>query len=110
MLATDDLAELARTVRGRVITPTDEAYDVARAVWNGMIDRRPRAIVRAADAGDVAPVLAFARSSGLPLAVRGGGHNVAGNGTVDGGIVLDLGELAAVEVDPAARLVRAGAG
>jgi FAD/FMN-containing dehydrogenase len=110
MLATDDLEALERSVAGRVITTADDDYDAARPVWNGMIDRRPGAIVRAADAADVAPTIAFARSSGLPLAIRGGGHGVAGNGTVEDGIVLDLGGLDAVDVDAERRLVRVGAG
>ncbi len=75
-----------------------------------MIDKRPRVIVQAAGVEDVAPVIALARESGLSLAIRGGGHNVAGNGTVDDGILLDMGRLNTVEVDPDARLVRVGAG
>src|SRR5262245_34963147 len=97
-------------VAGRVITSADPAYDEARRVWNGMIDKRPRLIVRAATAADVPPTIAYARRTGLPLAIRGGGHNVAGNGTVDDGIVLDLGGLRAVEVDRERRLVRVEAG
>ena len=104
------LARLRATVDGGFLTPDDAGYDDARHVWNGMIDKRPGVIVRASGAGDVAPVIALARETGLPLAIRGGGHNVAGNGTVDDGIVLDMGGLDAVEVDPEARLVRAGAG
>ena len=104
------LTDLRAAIQGRVVTPDDGAYDDARRVWNGMIDKRPALIVQAAAVGDVAPTLAFARDSGLPLAIRGGGHNVAGNGTVDDGIVLDLGRLNGVEVDPAARLVRVAAG
>src|SRR6187200_2443880 len=107
MLATDDLATLRGAIRGRVILPTDEGYDAARRVWNGMIDRRPRLIVEAAGPDDIAATIALARSTGLPLAIRGGGHSVAGNGTVDDGIVLDLGRLRDVEVDPDRRLVRA---
>ncbi len=98
------------SVSGRVITPDDRDYDDARRVWNGMIDKRPAMIVRAAGPADVAPTIAFARSSRLPLAIRGGGHNVAGNGTVEGGIVLDMGGLTAVDVDPGAGLVRVEAG
>ncbi|MDQ6683143.1 MAG: FAD-dependent oxidoreductase [Chloroflexota bacterium] len=98
------------TIHGRVLTPADPDFDDARRVWNGMIDRRPRVIVQAADAGDIAPVIALARATGLPLAIRGGGHNVAGNGTVDDGIVLDMGRLNAVEVDVDTRLVHVGAG
>ncbi len=106
----DTIERLRASIGGRVLTSGDGGYDGARRVWNGMIDKRPRLIVQAADAGDVAPTIALARKTGLPLAIRGGGHNVAGNGTVDDGIVLDLGRLNAVEVDPDARLVRVGAG
>ncbi|MEX1170189.1 MAG: FAD-binding oxidoreductase [Chloroflexota bacterium] len=95
---------------GNVVRPNDAAYGDARSVWNGMIDRRPAAIVRAASTADIAPTIRLAQDLGLPLAVRGGGHNVAGNGTVDDGIVLDLGSLNTVEVDPATREVRVGPG
>lgn len=98
------------TVTGLVITSDDVDFDQARALWNGMIDTRPAVIVRAADASDVAPTIAFARTTGLPLAIRGGGHNVAGHGSVEGGVVLDLGGLTRIEVDPARRLVRVEAG
>ena len=104
------LANLRAAVGGRILTAVDADYDQARRVWNGMIDRRPSVIVQAAGVDDIAPAIALARESGLPLAIRGGGHNVAGNGTVDDGILLDMGRLNGVEVDPAARLVRAAAG
>ncbi|WP_395405264.1 FAD-binding oxidoreductase [Arthrobacter sp. UC242_113] len=99
------LQELRRHLSGQVIEPQDPLYDEARAVWNGMIDVRPRAVIRAGAVGDIGPVLHTARSTGLPLAVRGGGHNIAGHGTVDGGLVLDLGQLRNVEVDVEHRLV-----
>ena len=104
------IATFRQAVQGRVLVPGDADYDEARRVWNGMVDKRPRLIVQAAGAADVAPTIALARETGLPLAIRGGGHNVAGNGTVDRGILLDLGRLNAVEVDPDARLVTVGAG
>ena len=104
------IARLRTAVRGRVLTEDDGDYDEARRVWNGMIDKRPAVIVQAVGAGDVGPTIALARETGLPLAIRGGGHNVAGNGTVDDGILLDLGRLNAVEIDPDARLVRVEAG
>ena len=104
------LTQLRDEVAGTVLEPDHEAYDDARRVWNGMIDRRPLAVVRAASTDDIAPTIRHARTAGLPLAIRGGGHNVAGNGTVDDGIVLDLGALTTVEVDPATRRVRVGPG
>jgi FAD/FMN-containing dehydrogenase len=107
---TEASAAFRASLDGRVLEPTEPEYDAARAVWNGMIDRRPRLIVEAATVDDVGRTIALARETGLPLAIRGGGHNVAGNGTVDDGIVLDLGRLSAVEVDADARLVHVGAG
>jgi len=104
------LSTLRGEIRGHILEPGDDGYEDARLVWNGMIDRRPLAVVRAASMADVAPTIRAARTLGVPLAVRGGGHNVAGNGTVDGGIVLDLGGLTAVRVDPDAREVRIEAG
>ena len=103
-------AKLRAAVRGRVVAPGDADYDEARRVWNGMIDKRPHLIVRASGTADVAPTMAFAQETGLRLAIRGGGHNVAGNGTVDDGILLDMGGLHDVDVDPGARLVRVEAG
>jgi FAD/FMN-containing dehydrogenase len=95
---------------GPVVRPGDADYDEARRVWNGMIDRRPALVVRAGNVDDVARVVDMARSSGLALAIRGGGHNVAGYGTVDDGIVLDMGGLNDVTVDAEERLVHVAAG
>jgi FAD/FMN-containing dehydrogenase len=106
----DAIASFRTAVTGQVIVPGDAAYDDARRVWNGMIDKHPALVVRAADDDDVAQALALARSTRLPIAVRGGGHNVAGNGTVEGGIVLDMGGRTAVQVDPETGLVRVEAG
>ncbi|MDQ2964314.1 MAG: FAD-dependent oxidoreductase, partial [Chloroflexota bacterium] len=108
--AVDAAIRLREQVGGSVVVPEDPDYDEARRVWNGMIDRRPIAIVRAAGIDDIARVIQHAREADLPLAIRGGGHNVAGNGVVDAGIVLDLGRLNRVEVDADARLVRVEAG
>ena len=104
------LARLRDEIEGRILEPGDDGYEDARRVWNGMIDRRPAAVVQARGASDVAPTIRHARDLGLPLAIRGGGHNVAGNGTVEGGIVLDLGGLTDVVVDPDTRRVRVSAG
>lgn len=97
-------------VRGTVIQPGDVDYEHARMVWNGMIDRHPALIVRCVGVADVMASVRFATAQQLPLAVRGGGHNVAGFGTCDHGLVIDLRPMKGVQVDPAARAVRAQAG
>jgi FAD/FMN-containing dehydrogenase len=101
---------LADRLAGGVITPDHPSYDDARAVWNGMIDRYPAAIARCASPDDVAEVIRFARISGLQLAVRGGGHNVAGTAVVDGGIVADLSPMRAVRIDDSRRTVHVQGG
>ena len=99
----DTLESLRGAIDGTLTEPSDPGYEEARTVWNGMIDRHPVAVVRAGAVADIARTIEAARDLGLPLAIRGGGHNVAGNGTVDDGIVLDLGDLTDVVVDPDAR-------
>jgi FAD/FMN-containing dehydrogenase len=101
---------LGRGVRGVVIGPDDVAYDDARSLYYTGFDRRPGVIVRPADARDVAAVVGLARESGVELAVRSGGHSVAGHGGTDGGVVLDLSSLTGLELDPAGRTAWAGAG
>ena len=98
-------------LRGDVIGPDHHHYDDARAVWNGNVDRRPRLIARCSGAADVAAAVRFARDCDLDIAVRGGGHNVAGTAVCDDGIVIDLSAMRAVSVDPVERtaLVQAGA-
>lgn len=105
-----DVRSFGRALRGELIRPGDADYDTARLVWNGMIDRYPALIARCADTADVVTSVNFARDHGLPLAVRGGGHNAAGNATVDGGLVIDLSAMRAVAVDPQARIARAQGG
>jgi hypothetical protein len=96
--------------RGRLIGPADAEYDEARSVHNAMIDKRPALIARPATPDEVPQVVAFARDNDLLLAIRGGGHNGAGLGTVDDGVVIDLSLLKKIEVDPQARTVRVGGG
>jgi len=105
-----DVETFARQLNGRLIQPHDDAYEEARKVWNGMINRYPAYIVQAANVADVVAGVNFARENKLPLSVRGGGHNVAGHATNDGGLVIDLARLNEVRVDPQKRIVRAGGG
>ena len=107
---TPETAAFQSQFRGQVIQPGDEAYESARRVWNGAIDRRPAFVARATGVSDVRAAVRFARDQGLPLAVRGGRHNVAGSAVCDGGVVLDCSPLKGVWVDPAARTARAQAG
>lgn len=93
-------------LRGEVLVPGDKGYDAARQIWNGMIDRRPAVIARCAGAADVLHAVNFARENGLPLSVRGGGHNVAGNAVCDGGLMIDLSAMKSIRVDPQNRTVR----
>ncbi|MFC8241691.1 FAD-binding oxidoreductase [Streptomyces chartreusis] len=97
------LDRLRGAVRGTVVEPGDPVYDEARKVYNAMHDRRPAIIVRAVDTGDVMATVDFAREQGVPLAVRGGSHSVPGYGTCDGGVVLDLGLMRGIRVDPDTR-------
>jgi FAD/FMN-containing dehydrogenase len=97
-------------LRGSLITPSDTAYDVARRVWNGNIDRRPALIARCAGVADVIEAINFAREQHLIVAVRGGGHNAAGHGTCDGGLVIDLGPMKGNQIDPERRTARAQGG
>ena len=104
------IAELAESVRGEVIAPGDTGYEEARAIWNGAHDRHPALIVRCAGVSDVVKAVEFARSQDLEVAVRGGGHSIPGFSTTDGGIVIDLGPMQGVRVDPGAGTARAEGG
>jgi FAD/FMN-containing dehydrogenase len=104
------LAEFAASMRGTTVQPGDEDYDRERKIWNGAHDRHPAVIARCAGVADVIRTVDLARSEGLPLAVRGGGHSIPGFSTVEGGIVLDLSPMTGIRVDPAGRTVTADAG
>ena len=104
------VSQLRGALNGRVIVPDDKDYDLARTVFYGGIDRRPQVIVRAMDSDDVSQVITLARQAGLELAVRGGGHSFAGHSLSDGGIVLDLREQRALQLDPERRTAWAGGG
>ncbi|GGY04906.1 oxidoreductase [Litchfieldella qijiaojingensis] len=106
----DTIKALTEAVRGRVITPSDPDYDDARAVYNAMHDRKPRAVIRCVDSADVMAAVAAGRDAGLDLAIRGGGHSVPGFGTVDGGLVIDLSRMNNVRVDPVKKIARVGSG
>ncbi len=104
------LPTLRTELRGGVLLPDDEAYDVVRSVWNGMIDRRPALIVQPTGTADVVAAVNFAREFEMEIAVHGGGHNVAGYAVADGGLMIDLSAMNGVFVDREARAVRAQAG
>jgi FAD/FMN-containing dehydrogenase len=102
--------DLAGAVRGETLLPADAEYDAARRIWNGAIDRRPACIVRCAGVADVVAAVRFARERDLLVAVRAGGHGVAGHAVCDGGLVIDLSPMKGIRVDPQARTARAQAG
>ena len=102
--------KLRAALKGKVVLPGDVDYDTARAVYNAMIDKRPAAIVQCAEVDDVVRGIQFAREADLVAAIRGGRHNGGGLGTVDGGVVIDLGGLRTIHVDPGARTVRVEGG
>ena len=104
------IEEFKSSLRGRVLRPGDEAYDDVRQVWNRLIDRRPAIIARCAGVSDVINCVDFARANRLLVSVRGGGHNIAGSGVCDGGLMIDLSLMKGVRVDPARRTARAEPG
>src|SRR5262245_21774302 len=110
ILRDEDVLLLQRSLSGTLIQPDDDAYNEARKVWNGMIDRYPALIARCANTQDVVACVNFARDRALPLAVRGGGHNAAGNATCDNGLVIDLSGMRSVQADPHARIAHAQGG
>jgi FAD/FMN-containing dehydrogenase len=104
------ISKLKANLRGRVILPEDQDYNQARKVYNGMIDRHPKTIVKCANAGDVRLAVEFARENELLVAVRGGGHNGAGLGTCDDGMVIDFTQMKGVRFDPSSSTLRAEPG
>lgn len=109
-LQASDIARLRQAIRGDLILPDDPSYDQARRVWNGMVDKRPAAVFHCAESSDVVTAVNFARSQGFLVAVRAGGHNVAGSSVCDGGVVIDVSRMKRIEVDPIRRVARAEAG
>ena len=110
MSTTESIAELAPTFTGQLLQPSDAGYDDARRVHNGLIDKRPALVARCLGTADVADAVKLARTLNLEVAVRGGGHNVAGRATIDGGVMIDLAPMKGIYVDPAARTARAQGG
>ncbi len=108
--SSSEIAALAARLRGPLLRRGDPGYDEARAVWNGMIDRRPALVVRCLGTADVVACVEFARASGLTLSVKGGGHNISGLAVCDGGLLLDMSLMRGVWVDPATRTARAQSG
>ena len=100
----------AKSFAGRLILPSDEGFDSVRRVHNGLIDKRPALIARCAGVADVVDAVRLGRTLSLEVAVRGGGHNVAGHATIDGGLLIDLSSMKGIHVDPGARTVRAEGG
>jgi FAD/FMN-containing dehydrogenase len=110
MMTDQSIATFERNLRGRLIRATDADYDAARALYNGMIDKRPRLIARCVDTADVITSVNFAREEGLLLAIRGGGHNGPGLGSCNDGLVIDLSSMKSVHVNPEQRTVRVDPG
>jgi FAD/FMN-containing dehydrogenase len=109
-ISADLTDQLQAGLRGRLVRTGDADYDTVRQVWNGMVDKRPALIARCAGVADVITAVRFGREHGLPIAVRGGGHNVAGSGVCDGGLVIDLSPMKGIRVDPERGTVRAEGG
>src|SRR5215212_4758413 len=104
------VSDLAARFSGQLLQPTDAGYDDARRVHNGLIDKRPMLIARCRNVADIVDAVNLARETNLEVAVKGGGHNVAGRGTIDGGLLIDLSLMRAVHVDPKNRTARAQGG
>ena len=110
MLQADKVQEFKAMLRGPMIAPTDAEYDNARKVYNGMIDRKPQLIAQCTDTADVMAAVRFARENEMLVSIRGGGHNAAGSGVCDDGLVIDLSRIRYTHVDPKTATVRVGGG
>ena len=110
VLSADAVDALAARLRGTVERPGTPGYEAARTVWNAMIDRRPSAVARPLGVADVQACVRFAREAGVPLAIKGGGHNIAGLAVCDGGLLLDMSAMRGVWVDRETEIARAQAG
>ena len=106
----DAIVDLATTFSGQFLTPGDAGYDEARRVHNGLVNKRPALIARCRGVADVVDAVGLARKLGLEVAIRGGGHNVAGRATIDGGLMIDLAPMKGIHVDPKNRTARAEGG
>ena len=104
------LTRLAEQINGNILLPASEEYESARTVWNGMVDKRPALIVQPTDVSDIRRAVTFARTEGLPVSIKGGGHNVAGHAVSEGGLMLDLEAMRSVVVNPARRTARVQGG
>jgi FAD/FMN-containing dehydrogenase len=110
-ILTDQMAsDLRSSIAGEVIVPGEDGYDAARTIWNGMIDKQPALIVRPAGVSDVIATVSFARQTGVAVSIKGGGHNVAGHAVSQGGLMIDMGMMKSVHVDPVRRTARVEAG
>src|SRR5512132_2219364 len=110
MSLADAITQLSPTFTGQLLQRNDAGYDDARRVHNGLVDKRPALVARCHGTADVADAVKLARTLGLEVAVRGGGHNVAGRATIDGGLMIDLAPMKGIHVDPKARTARAQGG
>ena len=107
-ISEESLSAFQSKLRGAVLQPLDPGYGEARKVWNGMTDKRPALIAQCQGTADVVASVNFARANALLVAVRGGGHSIAGHSVCDGGLMIDLARMNSVRVDPIARTARAG--
>src|SRR5712691_958228 len=110
VLEQSDVEAFKSSLRGDLLRAGDDGYDAARKIWNGMINKTPALIARCTGVADVISAVNFARTENLLVAVRGGGHNIAGSAVCDGGMVIDVSRMKGIRVDPAQRTARAQAG